>query len=108
MRIIMLSLILSTTACSTVSKDTYREALTEIDRLERELINRTRERDAAREDYEIDIVRAFHRDTIDRKYPYTGQPLTQDRQTTDEQLDYYGSALSDSGQLLELYTKGGK
>lgn len=74
MRILLLALIATGAwGCSTLTPS-ERQAMTEIDRLEREVMKVKRERDQARADYEADILVAFRREQLDRKYPYAGMP----------------------------------
>lgn len=47
-------------------------------RLEKELRKALKERDQAREDYEADILQAFHRTELDHRFPYTGMPRVPD------------------------------
>lgn len=65
------SLTLYCAGCTTAPSE-YEER---IDSLTKELRQAQRERDAAREDYEYDIVRALRRDDLERRYPYTGLAL---------------------------------
>ena len=67
LRILILLIAMGTTACAT-SPNAYEAR---IDELERELRQARRERDAAREDYEYDIVRALRRDDLERRFPNT-------------------------------------
>lgn len=69
MRIILMPLIFLTACAST--DDRHQD---ELDALHKQIRQLKRERDAAREDYEADISRAFRRDQLDRRFPYSGMP----------------------------------
>lgn len=46
--------------------------------LEKQLRQATKERDQAREDYEADVLQAFHRTELDHRFPYSGMPRVPD------------------------------
>lgn len=74
-RILMLAS-LFTTACASTPEDYENE----VDALHKQIRELKRERDAAREDYDADISRAFRRDQLDRRFPYSGMPDAPDWQ----------------------------
>jgi hypothetical protein len=73
-KILLLSLFL--TACASTPEDYENE----IDELHKQIRQLKRERDAAREDYDADVSRAFRRDQLDRRFPYSGMPDAPDWQ----------------------------
>jgi outer membrane murein-binding lipoprotein Lpp len=72
---IILSMLFFTACAST--EDRYQD---EVDQLQKQIRQLKRERDAAREDYDADVSRAFRRDQLDRRFPYSGMPDAPDWQ----------------------------
>lgn len=74
MRVLFLLAVLTTTACATAPSE-YEDR---IDALTKELRQERRAKQQAQEDYEADVIRAFRREELDRRYPYSGMPTLPD------------------------------